>query len=48
MGKGKLRKLFTNDDVLEAFNAADNSNRGAAGILTGFGQKLNVFMITLE
>ena len=38
MGKGKLRKLFTNDDVLEAFNAADNSNRGAAGILTGFGR----------
>ena len=38
MAKGKLRKLFTNDDVLEALRASSGSTKKAARILTDFGR----------
>ena len=38
MAKGKLRKLFTNDDILEAIRASSGSTKKAAKILTDFGR----------
>jgi len=38
MAKGKLRKLFTNDDVSEALRASKGNIKEAASILTGFGR----------
>lgn len=47
MAKGKLRKLFTNDDILEAIRASEGNTKKAARLLTDFGRgKISTRLLT--